>query len=70
MAKGRWELIQKNDKIIYKLYSLKKATRPAYLRKAGDNIVLFTDSEGNPLVGNADFSYTLSCREDDHPVTK
>jgi hypothetical protein len=60
MNKGKWQITRKKDgRTIYKLEPPKSA-RPIYLLKAGDNILYFTDPEGNLLVGNKDFSYTLN----------
>ena len=60
MDKGTWEIVQgKNGRLIYKLYHEKRGMN-LYLLKAGETILVFTDREGNLLVGNEDFSYTLS----------
>ena len=60
MDKGTWEIVQgKDGRIIYKLH-LEKRAEPLYLLKAGETLLVFTDPEGNLLVGNADFSYTLN----------
>jgi len=67
--RGNWEVIRKNGRIIYKLTS-ETYTNAVYLLKADDNILFFTDAEGNLLVGNEDFSYTLNRRKDEHPVTR
>lgn len=64
MTKGNWEMVQRNDgRIMYKLYS-PNGNSPVYLLKADDNILFFTDPEGNLLVGNEDFSYTLNATAD------
>ena len=62
MEKGSWEIMEKNGRIIYKLEPGKNL-KPLYLLKADDNILFFTDAEGNLLVGNEDFSYTLNRTE-------
>ena len=60
MDKGTWEIIQGQDgRLIYKLYHEKRQIH-LYLLKAGETILVFTDPEGNLLVGNDDFSYTLN----------
>ena len=60
MVKGKWEIVTRpNGRIIYKL-DPEKQDAATNLLKADDNILLFTDAEGNPLVGNKDFSYTLN----------
>ena len=60
MVKGKWEIEKSaNGKIIYKL-DPEKQSAATHLLKADDNILLFTDPEGNLLVGNKDFSYTLN----------
>jgi hypothetical protein len=62
MERGRWEIVKKNDKIIYKLNPA-NYPRSIYLLKADENILFFTDAEGNLLVGNEDFSYALNRTE-------
>jgi hypothetical protein len=60
MVKGKWEVISgDNGRVIYKL-DPEKPNASTYLLKADDNILLFTDPEGNLLVGNQHFSYTLN----------
>ena len=57
---GTWEIITgKDGRIIYELKSDNEST-PTYLLKLDENILAFTDAKGNLLVGNEDFSYTLS----------
>ena len=68
MAKGSWEIIPKDGRIIYKL-NLPRWPNPLYLLKADDNILFFTDAEGNLLVGNENFSYTLNRTDDREPKT-
>lgn len=41
-----------------------------HLVQVDDNILVFTDKEGNLLVGNDEFSYTLNRRKDEHPVIR
>ena len=70
MAKGNWEITQgKDGRVIYKLDPEKKVNA-VYLVKADDNILFFTDSEGNLLVGNEDFSYTLNRTKDMEPLAR
>ena len=60
MDKRTWEIVQgKNGSLIYKLYHEKRGMN-LYLLRAGETILIFTDPEGNLLVGNKDFSYTLN----------
>jgi hypothetical protein len=66
MERGRWEIVQKNGRTVYKL-SAERYPNPFYLLSAGDSILFFTDAEGNLLVGNEDFSYTLNRTEDREP---
>jgi hypothetical protein len=67
MTRGHWEISQRRDgKMIYKLDPEKKASA-VYLLKADDNILFFTDPEGNLLVGNENFSYTLNRTIDREP---
>ena len=57
---GPWGIITgKDGRIIYELKSDNEST-PTYLLKLDENILAFTDAKGNLLVGNEDFSYTLS----------
>jgi hypothetical protein len=57
---GTWEVITgKDGRIIYELKTDNEST-PTYLLKLDENILAFTDAKGNLLVGNEDFSYTLS----------
>jgi len=60
MDKGKWEIIRDKDgRWIFKLYH-EKYPEPLYLLRVDDTILVFTDPEGNLLVGNEDFSYTLN----------
>lgn len=65
MAKGSWEILQKNGRTIYKL-QIDTRPLPLYLLKADDNILFFTDANGILLVGDEDFSYILN-RTDREP---
>ena len=59
---GTWKIITgKDGRIIYVLTPDNENT-PTYLLKLDDNILEFTDAKGNLLVGNEDFSFTLSRR--------
>jgi hypothetical protein len=59
--KGVWSIINgKDGRIIYRLDA---DTREVfYLLKLDENILIFTDERGRLLVGDHDFSYTLSRR--------
>jgi len=58
--KGTWKIITgKDGRIIYELFPDNEKP-PTYLLKLDDNILLFTDANGKLLVGDKDFSYTLS----------
>lgn len=60
MERGEWKVIHgKNGRIVYRL-SPGNQVNSFYLLKAAENILFFTDREGNLLVGNEDFSYTLN----------
>ncbi len=60
MNKGSWEIItHKDGRIFYKL-DPEKQRQAIYLLRASENILLFTDPDGNLLVGNEDFSYALN----------
>ncbi len=57
---GNWEISSgKNGKIIYQLKD-DKGNGFLYLLQLDENILVFTDKEGNLLVGDQDFSYTLN----------
>ncbi|HEX5654180.1 MAG TPA: hypothetical protein VFX58_13960 [Chitinophagaceae bacterium] len=59
---GKWR-IEKGKKAVNGYQLLDKNERPfIYLQPVSDNIVLFTDADGNLLVGDKDFSYTLNKR--------
>ena len=60
MAKGKWEIFRgKDGRVIYKL-DPDKGNFATYLVKVDDNTLFFTDADGNLLVGNKNFSYTLN----------
>lgn len=60
MNKGNWDIITGNDgRIIYRL-DPEKEKLATHLLTADNTILLFTLPDGTPLVGNEDFSYTLS----------
>jgi len=70
MDRGKWKVSKgKDGRTIYTL-SPEKEPWSLYLVQVDDNILVFTDKEGNLLVGNEDFSYTLNRRKDEHPVTR
>ncbi len=57
---GNWKInTGKNGRIIYELDFFENR-KPLYLLKLDDNNVIFTDEKGNLLVGDLDFSYSLS----------
>ena len=59
MSRGKWETSTGNDgRVLYRLDPDKNFH--VYLVKIDDNILHFTDSDGNLLVGNKNFSYTLN----------
>ena len=67
MARGKWEIVtNKNGRVIYKLDPEKKQFA-VHLLKADDNILFFTDADGNLLVGDEDFSYNLNRTKDREP---
>jgi hypothetical protein len=60
---GKWERIQRDDgNVLYKL-TPERQSYSLYLLRADENVLFFTDAEGNLLVGNEDFSYTLNRRK-------
>lgn len=68
MGKGTWEIITgKDGRTIYKVNPAAGDTYTLYFVKAGDNILFFTDPDGNLLVGTEDFSFTLNRRFEAHP---
>ena len=57
---GTWKIITgKDGRIIYELKPDHEII-PTFLLKLDENILVFTDSKGNLLVGDGDFSFTLS----------
>lgn len=59
-GKGNWDIITgKDGRTIYRLDPEKK-DQATHLLTADNTILLFTSPEGSPLVGNEDFSFTLS----------
>jgi len=66
MTKGSWAIVQKNGRTIYELHS-DEWRNPLYLLKAGDKILFIADDDGNLLVGDEDFSYTLYRTIDKEP---
>lgn len=70
MARGNWEIVTgKDGRIIYRVYS-DNWVRSLNLLKGDDNILFFIDADGNLLVGNEDFSYTLNRREEAYPPAR
>lgn len=67
MKRGNW-IIEKGrqGETIYVL-DPEKGVAAARLWKASDNILFFIDGNGNPLIGNEDFSYTLNATIDREP---
>ena len=62
MERGSWQIISKPDgRIVYQIKP-ENGTYTLNLLKGDDNILFFTDSNGNVFVGNEDFSYTLNRR--------
>ena len=60
MTKGKWETYRgKDGRVMYKL-DPDKGNFATYLVKVDDNTLFFTDADGNLLVGNKNFSYTLN----------
>jgi hypothetical protein len=60
MQKGNWDIIKgKDGRTIYRLDPEKKE-KAIHLLTADNTILLFTSPDGSPLVGNEDFSFTLS----------
>jgi hypothetical protein len=59
---GTWNISTgKDGRIIYQLND-EKGNAILYLLKVDENILLFTDANGNLLTGDEDFSYTLNRR--------
>ena len=60
--RGTWKITTgKGGRIIYQLSS-DNENASIYLLKLDDNILVFTDAEGNLLVGDKNFSFTLNKR--------
>ncbi len=59
---GKWKIVTgKNNRIIYQLND-DNGKALIYLLKLDENILVFTDEQGNLLVGDGDFSYTLNSK--------
>jgi hypothetical protein len=60
--RGNWKTMTgKDGRIIYQLIDENEAPF-IYLLKLDEGVLIFTDSKGNLLVGDHDFSYTLNRR--------
>ena len=60
---GDWKVIDKGEgRFIYQL-NHRYGKGVLYFLKLDDNIIVFTDSSGKPLVGDKDYSYTLNVSE-------
>jgi len=62
---GNWSIIRgaRKESIIYQLGTA-ETQPPLLLLKGDDNVIFFLSQERIPLVGNADFSYTLNRNRD------
>lgn len=59
---GNWKIIAgKNGSTVYRLND-ENGDGFLYLLKLDEHILVFTDAQGKPLVGDEDFSYTLNRR--------
>jgi hypothetical protein len=58
---GKWSIVKTGDATIYRLEP-DASMKPVSLLLAEDNLLFFLDSNGKPLVGNKDFSFTLNRR--------
>lgn len=57
---GNWSIIHGKNETVFRLEA---KTEPAlFLRKGDDNVLFFVDENRQPLVGHAEFSYTLNRR--------
>jgi hypothetical protein len=59
---GTWSVDRRDGAVVYHLAAT-KAEADLYLRKGDDNVLFFLGQDRKPLVGHADFSYTLNRRE-------
>ena len=66
LIKGKWNIIKGSpsdpDAIIYQL-DPDKSRGSILLLRADKNVLFFLDKQRNPLIGNADFSYTLNRKQ-------
>ena len=62
-----WEIVYKNGRTIYQLYS-DGWRNPLYLRKGSNAILFIMDAALNLLAGDEDFSYTLNRTTDQEPA--
>jgi len=60
--RGNWKIITgKDGRIIYQLFD-ENGNQFIHLLKLDEGVLIFTDTKGNLLVGDLDFSYTLNRR--------
>jgi hypothetical protein len=59
---GAWSIERRDGAVVYHLAAT-KTEADLYLRKGDDNVLFFLGQDRQPLVGHADFSYTLNRRE-------
>lgn len=70
MERGKWQIINKDGKIIYQV-NPDDRTYTLHLLKGDDNILFFIYPDGRLLVGNEHFSYTLNRRRKEYlPVRR
>jgi hypothetical protein len=70
---GKWTIIrgtESDPKATVLRLDPTKAEPALYLLKGDDNVLFFLDHDRKPLVGNADFSYTLNRRATPRPSPK
>jgi len=59
---GMWSIDRREGVVVYHLAAT-KTEADLYLRKGDDNVLFFLGQDRKPLIGHADFSYTLNRRE-------
>jgi hypothetical protein len=60
--RGAWKIVEEKDHRIFYLLNDERGNEFVRLLALNENILAFTDTKGNLLVGSKDFSYVLNKR--------
>jgi hypothetical protein len=64
---GTWSVVRRDGAEVYHLAPT-KTEADLFLMKGDDNVLFFLGQDRKPMVGNADFSYTLNWRDTTKPA--